>query len=446
MRISSFIAILISFTIILSCSGKQKQQTKGIQKHFVVSVDSKHSYEIYFPQGYDSTVTYPVIFSFDSHGSGTVAVKGFELGADHFGFIVVGSNLIRNGIDEYEKHIGELITDVKSRFKIDSKALYTAGFSGGARMANYYGLRNQATGIISCSAGFRQADIQSTGVSCYVYNFAGVRDCNFNETAYLPAATECYANAYITENFTGIHEWPSSSVLYNALEFMYVRLVIDKIRDEKTVSVASILDKKKAKIDSLKATKNTLELYKQLEIASKIFAGTKDATVFSEQMKAMEQDNDFIKSLASKQQIMQMESMLNQGYAKAINDESLDWWTVELKTLNDSIKMAKNSDMIDLMYRSRAFIGLACFSFTQKAAKAKDLAQLQKTLQIYQTVEPQNPDVFYYKSIYALLKNQQDSVLANMEKAYKLGFEDSVRLQGDFPTELIQRFKKFLKQ
>ena len=163
-------------------------------------------------------------------------------------------------------------------------------------------------------------------------------------------------------------------------------------------------------------------------------------------MKTMEQDNDFIKSLASKQQIMQMESMLNQGYAKAINDESIDWWNVELKTLNDSIKMGKNSDMKDLMYRSKAFIGLACFSFTQKAAKAKDLPQLQKTLQIYQTVEPQNPDVFYFKSIYALLKNQQDSVLANMEKAYKLGFEDSVRLRGDFPTELIQRFKKFSKQ
>jgi hypothetical protein len=425
-----------------SCSGKQSSHSKGTQRHCVVEGRADHSFEIYLPAGYDSTKNYPVIFSFDSHGNGSTAITGFKQGADRFGFILVGSNLIRNGIPDYEKLITSLISDVKSHFPIDSRAVYSAGFSGGARMANYYGLQNQLTGIISCGAGFRQADIARTGVLSYVYNIAGSRDCNYGETAYLPGSLECTADKYLSESITGIHEWPNTTVLTQAIEFMYTRLLIDKIRDSKPVSISTILDEKKAEIDSLSKTNNKYELYKRLEKASKMFAGTSDGTDFSDKMKAMDQDKAFTESLRPKEQALQMESMLNQGYVKAIKDESLVWWTNELKALNDSIRSNHKSDLIDMMFRTKAYIGMICFSYTSDAAKKKDIPTLEKQLAIYQMAEPQNPDVYYYKSIYYLLKNQKDSVFSNIKKAYSLGFEDSVRLRSDFPVEIIQQINQ----
>ena len=98
--------------------------------------------------------------------------------------------------------------------------------------------------------------------------------------------------------------------------------------------------------------------------------------------------------------------------------------------------------MIDMMIRARGYIGLVCFSFTSTAAKKKDILQLEKLLTIYQMAEPKNPDVFYYKAYYAMLKNQKDSILLNMKRAYELGFEDSVRFRADFPAEITSEMKR----
>jgi len=442
MQNHTFIAVLFSIFSIASCSNKQSSLDKGIQKHEIVSNEASHSYEIYLPAGYDSTKAYPVIFSFDSHGSGSTAISGFKQGADRYGFIIVGSNLIRNGIPEYEKRISELISDVKIRFMIDNKAVYTAGFSGGARMANYYGLQNQLTGIISCGAGFKQKDIEGTGVNIYVYNIAGTRDCNFGETAYLPSSPECSSEKYISVQFTGIHEWPSSLVLTEAIEFMYVRLVLDKLRDESSVSISSIIDEKKQEIDSLKKTNNKLALYKSLEKASKMFAGKSEGKDFADELTNMNNDNTFIESLSTLKQALQMETMLDQGYVSAMTEESLPWWQTELKALKDSTQSNKKGDMIDMMYRAKAYIGMVCFSFTNNAAKKKDIPQLEKMLSIYEMTEPQNPDLYYYKAYYSLLKNEKEKIVANMKKAYELGFEDSVRLQSDFPAEIVSLIKQ----
>jgi len=446
MRTQSFLAILFGIIITASCSAKQANLSKGKQRHCVVASDAHHTYEIYLPTGYDSTKTYPVIFSFDSHGNGSVAIAGFKQAADRFGFVIVGSNYIRNGIADYDKIITSLVTDVKNRFPVDAKAQYTAGFSGGARMANYYGLQNQYTGIISCGAGFKQKDIQGTGVVIYIYNIAGTRDCNFAETAYLPGSNECSTDKYLTQSFIGIHEWPTTKVLTDAVEFMYVRLLIDKIRDNKPVSLSTILDEKKAQIDSLSKTHDTYNLYKTLEISSKMFAGTDDGTDFAEKMKKLDDDKTFMASLETKQQALQMEILLNEGYVRAMKEESLSWWTNELKALNDSIKSNRKSDMNDMMFRAKAYIGMICFSYTSAAAKKKDIPELEKLLAIYQMSEPKNPDVYYYKSMYFLLKNQKDSVLSNMKKAYSFGFEDSVRLRSDFPAEMVTQINQYAPQ
>ena len=439
MRSQRFLSILFLLFVLAACSAKQIQQTKGIQKQYVVANAPNHSYEIYLPAGYDSTKTYPVIFSFDSHGSGSTAIAGFKHGADRFGFIIIGSNLIKNGIPEYDKRISELVTDVKNRFPIDNKAIFTAGFSGGARMANYYGLQNQCAGVISCGAGFRQKDIQSTGIQIYIYNIAGTRDCNFGETAYLPGSTECYAPKYISRQFIGTHEWPIIPVLTEAVEFMYVRLVLDKVREENGVSLSAILEEKNAEIDSIKKTGNKLELYKKIEITSKMFAGNSDGNDFAEKLTTMDKDEAFKASLSSMQQALQMETMIDQGYVSAMTDESIAWWTRELKALDDSTKSNKKGEMIDMMFRVKGYIGLICFSVTSNAAKKKDIAQLEKVLTIYEMAEPKNPDVFYYKAFDAFLKKQKDGIKLNMEKAYNLGFDDSVRFRTDFPADVVSQ-------
>ena len=438
-KISGF-GILISILTIMLLSCSSTRNIKSRTLHLAVGSNPAHSYELYLPEDFDSTLSYPVVFSFDSHGSGSTAIQSFKPSADKFGFIIVGSNLIKNGVPDFEKHISQLIEDVQTRYKTINQALFTAGFSGGARMANYYTLKNQLAGVISCGAGFHYSDIRTSGSTAYVINLAGTRDCNMQETAYLPGAPECEASNYITLNFKGIHSWPTPRTIGDAMAFLYARLIIDKVMKESEISISELKDTYLNRADSIDKAGNKLELYKTLELASKMFYGSDEAKGIDKRMEEITNDAAFQQSLQEKEQLLQLEGMLDQGYLEAITKENSDWWTRELKALDDSTRSNHNPDMVDMMFRARSYIGLVCFSLAANASKNKDIAGLDKILTVYQMIEPGNPDVFYYKAYASLLKNKTDTIKPLLDKAVKLGFTDTARLHTDFPATIAKHY------
>jgi len=428
--------LFVFFTMLFSChshhvtsAGKVKQQT--------VTTNQSHSYLLYLPANYDSTKAYPVIFSFDSHGSGKMAIDGFIKAADTYGFVLVGSNIIRNGIQDYDKRIDELKTDVNTKVKV--AAAYYAGFSGGSRMALYYGIQKQGMGVIACGASMPLKTIQQTLTTAYIYNIAGTQDFNYDESFYVPGSSESVTKRYLTATFIGKHEWPSSVVLSEAVAFMYVRAVIDKAYSE-TYPLSDICKEKQAQIDSLIKTNHLYAAYAKAEESTKMFSGACKEQVFNDIQKKIEQMPAFATQNNDLLQALQFEQMLDNGYKGSIQNESAAWWTNELKALNDTILHKKPGITLDMLYRVKGFIGILCYSMVNSAVQKNDLPLLAKLNSVYEVVEPANPDVFYYKSLYFLKTNRTDSAYTAMKKAFELGFCDTVRLCNDFPKDVAQRF------
>lgn len=445
MKIKSVIIVVCIFIAGISCSRNSAPQGEGTQTHEMVVKNQLHSYELFLPAGYDAKQSYPLIVSFDSHGNGSMAIEGFKKTANRFGFIVVGSNMIKNGIDNYESLISELINDVKDRYSVDSRLIYTAGFSGGARMALYYGIRNQLTGVVACGAAIRYSDLEQTASQSYIFNIAGSRDFNNLESTYFPGSPESSAGKYMTLNFTGVHEWPSEKSIGYAVEFLYVRSVIDKIRDER-ISVSDLADELKKDIDSTQKAKNFIETYKLVELASKMFAGSESEESFTAMKSGIEKNTDFIKQNAEMLTALQMEQMLQGGYNGAFKTESIEWWKKELSALNDTLSHKKPGVMLDMLYRVKGYVGIMCFAFINQAIEKNDNVLFEKILGIYELAEPQNPDLFYYKSLFNVRMKKTDSVEAYMQKAFALGFEDKARLQKDFPAEIVQKLLSLASQ
>ena len=68
---------------------------------------------------------------------------------------MVGSNNSRNGpIEPVREAITATIDDTNSRFKIDDRRVYAAGFSGGSRVALAWALNGSIAGVVACGAGF----------------------------------------------------------------------------------------------------------------------------------------------------------------------------------------------------------------------------------------------------------------------------------------------------
>ena len=116
--------------------------------------DPEQGYALFLPPGYTPEKKWPILYAFDPLARGAVPVKLFRDAAARFGFIVVGSNNSRNGID-VNAIVKTLWTDTHERFSIDERRVYTTGFSGGARIASAValGYRGAVAGVIAASGG-----------------------------------------------------------------------------------------------------------------------------------------------------------------------------------------------------------------------------------------------------------------------------------------------------
>jgi hypothetical protein len=61
------------------------------------AADASQSYALYVPARYTPSRVWPVIFAFDPGGRGRTPVERYQIAAERYGFMVVGSNNSRNG-------------------------------------------------------------------------------------------------------------------------------------------------------------------------------------------------------------------------------------------------------------------------------------------------------------------------------------------------------------
>src|ERR1043166_2619617 len=158
-----------------------------------VAADPTNSYALYLPSAYSPAKRWPLLLVFDPFARGEVSVKLFHEAAEKYGFIVVGSNNSRNFQDP-SAAIRTLWTDVKERYTIDPRRIYTAGLSGGARVASTVALacRNCIAGVIANSAGLPNgATLPGPEVSDW-FLAAGTTDFNYPEQLHLKESFDAH--------------------------------------------------------------------------------------------------------------------------------------------------------------------------------------------------------------------------------------------------------------
>src|ERR1051326_26527 len=157
-----------------------------VQASVTALADPDSSYALYLPSAYSSTKRWPLLLVFDPFARGEVSVKLFHEAAEKYGFIVVGSNNSRN-FEDPSAAIRALWADVKDRYAVDPQRIYTAGLSGGARVASSVALacKTCIAGVIANSAGLPNgATMPGPEVSDW-FIAAGTTDFNYPEQLHL---------------------------------------------------------------------------------------------------------------------------------------------------------------------------------------------------------------------------------------------------------------------
>lgn len=180
--------------------------------------DPSQSYALYLPSNYSPNRTWPLILAFAPMAHGRIPLERLHEAAEKYGYVLAGSNNSRNGDPKSTlAAIRAMPSDVTSRFSIDVKRVFTAGFSGGARVAmNLAASTGKIAGVIACSAGFPDGQARKSA-PFPIYATAGTEDFNYREMRDLDRTLTTPHRLVI---FEGSHDWLPASLADDALAWL----------------------------------------------------------------------------------------------------------------------------------------------------------------------------------------------------------------------------------
>jgi dienelactone hydrolase len=185
----------------------------------VCAKDANQHYALYLPANYTPGRQWPLLLAFDPGGRGRRPLEQYLAAAEKYGYIVAGSNVSRNGSWSVSMGAAQAMgADVTARFSIDEKRIYTAGMSGGARVAMglAMGSPKVISGVIASSAGYPDSKPRKT-LPFLVFGTAGNEDFNWLEMRSLDHALTSPHHLAV---FPGGHVWLPRELAVEAVEWL----------------------------------------------------------------------------------------------------------------------------------------------------------------------------------------------------------------------------------
>ena len=217
--------------------------------------DNTQHYALYLPSNYTPSRQWSVILAFDGGARGRMPVERYREAAEKYGYIVAGSLNSRNGPWEVSMKAAEAMTaDVKARFSIAPRRVYTAGMSGGARVAMKIAIESkQIAGVFASSAGFPDEFIPRLPFP--VFGSAGTDDFNHLEMYQLDRrVTSPHRVLY----FAGGHTWLPAEMAMQAVEWMELQAMKSGLRPRDTAQLDTWFAARAEQIGALPDNPETL--------------------------------------------------------------------------------------------------------------------------------------------------------------------------------------------
>lgn len=405
------------------------QQEIAIKKGVITAISCKldvtNSYEVYLPWALVDTEYYPVVVFFDPHGDGRLPVEKYQAIAEEWGFILVGSDYTKNGMDANLAMSGanNLINDVVARFNVDPARIYVSGFSGGARIAGGVAAqRMDITGAICCSA----APPQSIAPRGYV-GIAGLGDMNYLEMQKFQSTVDSLPSLSELIVFDGKHEWPPVAMMETAMLMVSLYQPGNAQSGDMNLMSDSLTANVLRQCDTLSKYSCMLEfnLLASIERCEKNFSGSGAITARKKKLEGA----SCVKNDAQKwKEVESKESDLQKVLQEAILSRDTAWWRENEDEYFETEKQGAEKFM---RQRLRGYTSLLCYTYSNQAFSMNNVHAAEKLVKVYSIVDPTNSEWAYLQAGLYMRLNMTSEVITSMNKAVELGFRDRARVEKD---------------
>ncbi|MNQ57115.1 hypothetical protein D3C85_712590 [compost metagenome] len=344
MKNTIYCILFLFVTVFGYAQEKQLLQTGVIIDSVKIATAPTESYALYFPKKYDAKTPLAVVFIFEPGGRGKKGIEPFILAAETYHYILVCSNTSRNGSTQHNIAIANrLFDEVLQTYTIDTSQLYISGFSGGARLASFFGISTGAfQGVIACGASFNGMDkfIPPSNNFSYV-GMVGDKDMNYQE---MIENKEGLDKAKIVNTLFISHEkhaWPKQSEILRAFEWLEIQAYKKNIRPKNDTIVKRIFDANLRIADSLKANK---EMVLSLNIYEKgiTFFNTNEDNFLRAKIAEIKKSREYKDEIAQMEKIKVLENEIldklwlrfDQELKSTKSNTNFKFWKSEIKELN----------------------------------------------------------------------------------------------------------------
>jgi predicted esterase len=225
--------------------------------------DPTQTYTLYLPTTYDAMKQQPLLFVFDPRGRGTLAAEIFRDAAEAHGWIVISSNQTRSDDDgsANARALKALMPEM-SRYAINPRRVYAAGFSGTAILSCAIGINTKVLAGVIGVGGRLVEHIPPAKFSFAHYGFAGDSDFNNREMRVIDEMLEREGKAHRFQEFAGDHRWLPPDLAREAVDWMELMAMKEERRARDAsfiarlyaadVAAAKALDSGGQRVDALR--------------------------------------------------------------------------------------------------------------------------------------------------------------------------------------------------
>ena len=420
--------------------------------------DASQSYALYLPAAYAPEKRWPLLVCFDPLARGRVPVERFRKAAEAHGFVVVGSNNTRNGIDgaAISKYVSALWADAHERLSLDDARVYAAGFSGGARLA--IGLaancRGCVAGVFASGAGLPQNLKPATPLPFALFGAVGFDDFNFVEMRALQKRLDEANAPSVFETFDGGHEWPPEEVCEKALAWFRLRAMLEGKLGSEEKFVDAQLASRLADAARRFERGQYLDAYESYLAVVRDFQGRRDVSAASAAGARLKNSHDLRSELqneaeAARRQAQATSEIRSLWARRAEGDEQpTPRQDARGRLVEWRKKGALAEDSAERRLARRVLFELLIGAYEEAngaVARRKDYEAASASLELARAVEPKDANLAYNLARLYALGGRKRQALETLEEAIGLGFRDGGRLASDSAFATVSRESRFLK-
>ncbi len=452
----NLIALLITgilFQFSSSCSqgnGNQNQrrnfpESGKIHENIVCQAAPGFSYALYLPKAFPGTKSWPVILMFDPHGAGSLPVTNYKVLAEKYGYIIAGSNNSKNGLapEQTGNILNALFDEVRQEYPLDTGRIYTAGFSGGSRVAGLAAMfRKDVRGVIGCGAGL--PGVEQPPVFRFDYfGIAGMADFNMTELVQLDETFNQAGLRHFVETYPGKHAWPPAPVMEDGILWHHFNAMKDGRAPKDENLVRRFGDSISGRMEAMKSRGNFIGQADLNRMAISFLEGLTPVDKYKQQLAATESSAGYRKQVVVRNDLLKKEQAEQQELMQALFTKDLPWWNNKIRDYDLKMKRSSSPDDTLMIARVRAYVSLLCYSNVNAAMKQNNHEMAGKLVVIYELVEPSNPEPNYLTAVLRSWASDSTACFNELGKAISKGFSDKGRIRQQREFENYRNSPRF---